>query len=113
MSIKVTKEIQQALRMLIEEWGSALEVERRTRVSNSTISRYLSGHLLRMNESTWSALAPYLLPYMQSMDGSPGIPLAFPLPPAGIFRRILYDGALSDSDKVKFLRHIVPPPEHP
>lgn len=111
MSIKVTKEIQQALRLLIDDWGSALEVERRTRVANSTISRYLSGRLPRMNESTWNALAPYLVPYMQNMENAADIPITIPLPPADIFRRILYDDGLSSDDKVKFLRRIVPPPE--
>ena len=99
--------------MLIDDWGSALEVERRTHIANSTISRYLSGRLPRMNDSTWSALAPYLVHYMQEMENTAAIPLTIPLPPADIFRRILYDEELSNDDKVKFLRRIVPPPKQP
>ena len=109
MSIKVTPEIRQALRMLIDDWGSALEIQRRTHVANSTISRYLSGHLPRMNDSTWNALAPHLLPYIQNMENTAELPVTVPLPPADIFRRILYDGELSNDDRVKFLRLIGPP----
>ena len=109
MSIKVTNDIRHALRMLIDDWGSALEVERRTGISNSTISRYLSGRLPRMNASTWNALAPHLvahLPYDGDSDRRTPIP---PHPPSDIFQRVLYDPELSDCEKVKFLQRILPP----
>lgn len=111
MSIKVTKEIRHALCMLIDEWGSALEVERRTGISNSTISRYLSGRLPRMNSSTWNTLAPHLVAYLPHDENSLRMPLIPPMPPADIFQKILYDNDLSDMDKVKFLQKLVPPPK--
>lgn len=64
MSIKVTKEIKNAIRSLIDNCGSALEVERKTKVSNVTIGRYLNGESPRMNDTTWAALEPYLRPYL-------------------------------------------------
>ena len=108
MSVKVTPEIRQALRRLIDEWGSALEVERRTHIANSTISRYLSGRLSRMNATTWKALAPHLTPFLpQTPEPEAELP---PLPTTrDIFRKILYDGEISDEERVKFLRLLVAP----
>ena len=108
MSVKVTPEIRQALRRLIDEWGSSLEVERRTNVANSTISRYLSGKLSRMNTTTWKVLEPHLTPFLpQTQNSEANLPT---LPPAHeIFRRILYDSGISDEERVKFLRLLVDP----
>lgn len=110
MSIKVTPEIIQALRSLIDEWGSALEIERRTHVANSSISRYLSGRLPRMNDSTWRALAPHLARFMPKREGGPDSHLPMPYPPEDIFQKIVYDETLSGDEKIKFLKMIVPPP---
>ena len=109
MSIKVTNDIRHALRMLIDDWGSALEVERRTGISNSTISRYLSGRLPRMNTSTWNTLAPYLVPYLPYDKNTNRPAPILPIPPSDIFRRVLHDTELSDGEKVKFLQRILPP----
>ena len=109
MPVKITPEIRQALRRLIDEWGSALEVERRTHIANSTISRYLSGRLSRMNTTTWDALAPHLMPLMppQAEGSSVNLP---PLPqPRDIFKKILYDDRISDEERVRFLRLLVEP----
>lgn len=110
MFVKITPEIQQALRRLIDDWGSALEVERRTHIANSNISRYLSGRLTRMNSATWSVLAPYLTPLMPKPKDTPeDLP---PLPPSrSIFKKILYDDGISDEERVKFLRLLVEPEE--
>jgi hypothetical protein len=108
MSIKITPEIIQALRDLIDEWGSALEIERRTHVANSSISRYLSGRLPRMNDSTWRALAPHLARFMPDREG--GADLHLPHPPEDIFQNIVYDEKLSGDEKIKFLKMIIPPP---
>ena len=64
MSVKITKEIQAAIRQMVEEYGSAVEVERKTQITNSNISKYLSGKLLKMNDSTWQVLEPHLRPYL-------------------------------------------------
>lgn len=109
MSIKITPEIIQALRKLIDEWGSALEVERRTHVANSSISRYLSGHLPRMNDSTWRALAPHLAKFMPNEAAAPSAGLPVPPPPDNIFQKIVYDETLSGDEKIKFLKMIIPP----
>lgn len=109
MSVKITPEIRQALRRLIDEWGSALEVERRTHIANSTISRYLSGRLSRMNSATWSVLAPHLTPLLPPLaeNSTESLP---PLPqPRDIFKKILYDDRISDTERVKFLRLLVEP----
>ena len=108
MSVKITPEIRQALRHLIDEWGSSLEVERRTHIANSTISRYLSGKLSRMNTTTWNMLAPHLTPFLpQTENSAENLPT---LPPSNdIFRKILYDDGISDAERVKFLRLLVMP----
>jgi len=110
MSVKITPEIRQALRRLIDDWGSALEVERRTRIANSTISRYLSGRLTRMNSTTWSVLAPHLTPLMTQPEDPPKALPPLP-PPRSIFAKILYDDGISDEERVKFLRLLVEPEE--
>ena len=110
MSVKVTAEIRAGLRKLIDEWGSALEIERRTHVANSSISRYLSGFLPRMNDTTWRALYPHLAKYLPDPpDVEEFLPTATPSPSEDIFRRIVYSEALSDEEKIKFLKMIVPP----
>lgn len=108
MSVKITPEIRQALRRLIDEWGSSLEVERRTHIANSTISRYLSGKLSRMNATTWNVLAPHLTPFLpQTQNFEANLPA---LPSTrDIFRKILYDNGISDEERVKFLRLLVNP----
>ena len=110
MSIKITPEIIQALLDLIDEWGSALEIERRTHVANSSISRYLSGRLPRMNDSTWRALAPHLARFMPARGGRADLYPSLPHPPEDIFQKIVYDETLSGEEKIRFLKMIVPPP---
>ena len=110
MSVKVTSEIIQALRMLIDEWGSALEIERRTHVANSSISRYLSGTLPRMNDRTWMALYPHLAKYLPESAAALRVPIVMPLPD-DMLRRIVYDDRLSCDEKIKFLKIIIPPPD--
>ena len=108
MSVKVTAEIRAGLRKLIDEWGSALEIERRTHVANSSISRYLSGFLPRMNDTTWRALYPHLAKYLPDPpDVEEFLPTATPSPSEDIFRRIVYSEALSDEEKIKFLKMIL------
>ncbi len=109
MSVKITTEIIQAIRKLIDEWGSALEIERRTHVANSSISRYLSGALPRMNDSTWMALYPHLAKYLPESAAALRVPITVP-PPGDMLRRIVYDERLSCEEKIKFLKIIIPPP---
>lgn len=73
MSVKVTKEIQNAIRCLIDNCGSALEVERKTKISNVSIGRYLSADPPRMNDSTWAVLEPYLRPYLPHESVTAGV----------------------------------------
>ena len=73
MSVKVTKEIQNAIRCLIDNCGSALEVERNTKMSNVSIGRYLSADPPRMNDSTWAVLEPYLRPYLPHESVTAGV----------------------------------------
>ena len=73
MSVKATKEIQNAIRCLIDNCGSALEVERKTKISNVSIGRYLSADPPRMNDSTWAVLEPYLRPYLPHESVTAGV----------------------------------------
>ena len=109
MSVKITPEIIRALRSLIDEWGSALEIERRIHIANSSISRYLSGRLPRMNDTTWQVLRPHLMKYLPESEMGTETPAASQT--EDIFRRVVYDDSLSSDDKIKFLKLIVPPPD--
>lgn len=73
MSVKITKEIQAAIRQMVEEYGSAVEVERKTQITNSNISKYLSGKLLKMNDSTWQVLEPHLRSFLPADSKNIGI----------------------------------------
>lgn len=109
---KIDEEIIDALNRLIESCGSALEVERRTGVTNSTISKYRSGKIPRMNDSTWAALKPFLHPFLKQPDRSP-TPINVPssekstLPPEYLnllIRRIIVAPELSEEERIKFIR---------
>lgn len=112
---KIDKEIIDALNRLIESCGSALEVERRTGVTNSTISKYRSGKIPRMNDSTWAALEPYLRPFLKQTGLSPSAMEISPdgqsekteFPPAYLnllIRRIVTCPDLSEAERIKFIR---------
>lgn len=64
MSIEITKEIQNALQRLIDDYGSILEIERKTHISNATIGKYRTGEIKRINPRTWAVLEPHLRPYL-------------------------------------------------
>ena len=109
---KIDKEIIDALNRLIENCGSALEVERRTGVTNSTISKYRSGKIPRMNDSTWAALEPYLRPFLKQSDPSavpittaPSVKLSLPLDFLNqLIRKIITCPELSEEERIKFIR---------
>ena len=109
---KIDKEIVDALNRLIEDCGSALEVERRTGVTNSTISKYRSGRITRMNDSTWGALEPYLRPFLKQSDlpavptgadsiGKISLPVEYLNP---LIRQIISTSELSEEERIKFIR---------
>ena len=109
---KIDKEIIDALNSLIESCGSALEVERRTGVTNSTISKYRSGKIPRMNDSTWAALEPFLRPFLKKSNLSPN-PVSTSSSEKSIFppeylnhliRRIVSAPELSEEERIKFIR---------
>ena len=109
---KIDGEIIDALNRLIEFCGSALEVERRTGVTNSTISKYRSGKIPRMNSSTWAALEPHLRPFLKRSGSSPAASAAEPpakllLPPEYLdvlIRLIVTAPELSETERIKFIR---------
>ena len=79
--IKVSVHIKQAIRAAAEALGSVTEIERRSAISHSTFSRYLSGQTPQMNEVTWKQLWPVIAPYVpvdlrQSLQKD-GLPLDF------------------------------------
>lgn len=64
----ITPEIKKALLKLIENEGSALELSRKTGISHSTFSKYVSGGILRINQANWNLVAPLLLPYLPETE---------------------------------------------
>lgn len=64
--IKVSVHIKQAVRIAADELGSVAEIERRSAISHSTLSRYLSGQTPQMSEVTWKQLWPVIAPYVPS-----------------------------------------------
>ena len=112
---KIDEEIIDALNRLIESCGSALEVERRTGVTNSTISKYRSGKIPRMNDSTWAALKPFLQPFLKQPDRAANTvntssPEKSSLPPEYLnllIRRIITAPDLSEEERIKFIRFLL------
>ena len=109
---EINEEIISALNRLIEFCGSALEVERRTGVTNSTISKYRSGRIPRMNSSTWAALEPHLRPFMKhaaAPAAPPGNEIGpkLPMPPGYlnlVVRHIMDSPELTEAERIKFIR---------
>ena len=109
---KIDKEIVDALNRLIEFCGSALEVERRTGVTNSTISKYRSGKIPRMNDSTWAALEPHLRPFLKRTASSPAAAEAEQTTEAAfspkylnqLIRHIITSSELSETERIKFIK---------
>ena len=58
--VKVTEKIKAAIREAGENLGSLVEIERRSKISHSQLSRYLSGYTQVMNDATWAALYPHI-----------------------------------------------------
>ena len=116
MSVKITKEIQAAIRQMVEEYGSAVEVERKTQITNSNISKYLSGKLLKMNDSTWQVLEPHLRPFLPGnmpiihAPRNSGNVVGFnhgtigPDCLSAVMNKILSAEELSDEEKVKIMK---------
>lgn len=115
MSVKITKEIRSAIRQMVEQFGSALEVERRTKITNSNISKYLSGKLLRMNDTTWLALEPHLRPFLTNSPviqapSNRGNVVAVNNGTVSsdcmseLLKKILNSDELSDAEKVKVMK---------
>ena len=109
---KINKDIIDALNHLIEDCGSALEVERRTGVTNSTLSKYRSGKIPRMNDSTWAALEPFLRPFLNHrsppfvpQETDPTVKLSLPLDYLNqLIRKIITCPELSKEERIKFIR---------
>ena len=108
----IDKDIVAALNRLIEICGSAMEVERRTGVTNSTISKYRSGRIPRMNSSTWAALEPHLRPFLRKEPepdekdrGSAGTwENLSPAVLETVMRIIMSSPELSEAERIKFIR---------
>ncbi len=109
---KIDKDIIDALNRLIDDCGSALEVERRTGVTNSTLSKYRSGKIPRMNDSTWAALEPFLRPFLNHAS-RPSVPqetdrsvqMSLPLDYLNhLIRKIITSSDLSKEERIKFIR---------
>lgn len=105
----VTREIREALNKFIAACGSALEAERRTGITNSTLSKYRSGRICRMNNSTWNALEPHLRPYLPAPPSQADAPPPAPaeLSSEGLNRVIalvMNCRELSDGERMAVIR---------
>lgn len=64
----ITPEIKKALLNLIENEGSASELSRKTGISHSTFSKYISEGISRINQANWNLIAPLLLLYLPEIE---------------------------------------------
>lgn len=61
---KITKEIHSALEDLIRDSDSALAVAKKIGVGHSTVGKWRSGKIQKINNITWQNLYPLLTPYL-------------------------------------------------
>lgn len=62
--IKITSDIQQAIRKSIEKFGSQSELSRRSGISQKNISNYISSVNSLMNFTSWNKLHPFIAEFM-------------------------------------------------
>lgn len=105
---KITPEIRQALSFLIESEGSALEVSRKTNISHSTISKYLSGQIQKINQANWRLLEPLLLPFLPALGKENEIDLSrnSAIPP-DVLLAILNNKTMSAADKAECITMLI------
>jgi Cro/C1-type helix-turn-helix DNA-binding protein len=58
--MKLTKEIKNAIRIAIENQGTAVELARLTGIKQQNFSRYMSGEVKSITLETWQKLEPYI-----------------------------------------------------
>jgi len=61
---KITKEVHAALENLIRDSDSAFAVAKKIGVGHSTVGKWRSGKIQKINNITWQNLYPLLAPYL-------------------------------------------------
>ena len=69
---KIDDSIRKALIEAAEHYGSILAIAQKAGVSHSTLSKYQSGQIKSINQTTWNALEPLLRPFL-SPDKNVGV----------------------------------------
>lgn len=69
--MKITGEIINALRAVVDEMGSPAQVARKTGVSPSNISRYLNGETQSISDDNWDKLKEYIIPHIDNIEVVP------------------------------------------
>ncbi len=70
---KIDDSIRKALAEAAEYYGSILAIAQKAGVSHSTLSKYQSGQIKTINQTTWNALEPHLRPFLPADSKNIGI----------------------------------------
>lgn len=69
--MKITGEIINALKAVVDEMGSPAQVARKTGVSPSNLSRYLNGEIQSISDGNWDKLKEYITPHLDNIEVIP------------------------------------------
>lgn len=79
--MKITREIINALKAVVDEMGNPAQVARKTGVSPSNLSRYLNGETRSISDDNWDKLKEYITPHLDNIEVIPA-DIKTPLPPS-------------------------------
>ena len=69
--MKITREILNALKAVVDEMGSPAQVARKTGVAPSNLSRYLNGEVQSISDNNWDKLKEYITPHLDNIEVVP------------------------------------------
>ena len=72
--IKITDPIKKAIEKAIVKCGSQTELSKLSGLSHQALSKYISGHINRVNDRTWSLLYPFISEFIQDNDKDSSLP---------------------------------------
>lgn len=113
---KIDDSIRKALAEAAEYYGSILAIAQKAGVSHSTLSKYQSGQIKTINQTTWNALEPHLRPFLpgnmpiihapRNSGNVVGINHGTIGPDclSAVMNKILSAEELSDEEKVKIMK---------
>ena len=78
--MKITREIINALKAVVDEMGNPAQVARKTGVSPSNLSRYMNGETRSISDDNWDKLKEYITPHLDNIEVIPADIKAPPFP---------------------------------